>query len=290
MPARFADVLGHRTRYLALGEGSPVLLLHGLSRSLEDWSATLAPLGAHHRVYALDLAQFNAASRDAYAALGDFAHFAKAFLDAVGEHRPLAVIGNSLGGAVALRFAADYPERVAKLVLAGSAGFGRGLLWLLRLLALPGVGELCLALDRLAAEIALRCIFYDPRFATRARVRETLELVRRPGAKRALLRALRAFGSPLGVRAAWRRELAQRLAAHPVPMLVVWGERDRILPVRHLQRVRRLYPHARTHLFRNTGHAPQLERAAAFNRLVLEFLAEAALPDAPKARGRAAGV
>jgi pimeloyl-ACP methyl ester carboxylesterase len=285
VPARFTDVLGHRTRYLALGEGSPVLLLHGLSRSLEDWSATLGPLSAHHRVYALDLAQFSAAPRDAHAALGDFARFARAFLEAVDEPRPVAVIGNSLGGAVALRFAADYPERVAKLVLAGSAGFGRGFLWLLRLLALPGVGEVCLALDRLAAEIALRCIFYDPRFATRARVRETLELIRRPGAKQALLRALRAFGSPFGVRAAWRRQLAQRLATLSVPMLVVWGERDRILPVRHLKRVRRLYPHARTHLFRDTGHAPQLERAAAFNQLVLEFLAETALPAVDAAAG-----
>lgn len=274
-PTCFTDVLGLRTRYLVLGEGPPVLLLHGLSRSLEDWSATLGPLSARHRVYALDLTQFSdAGPRDGHSALGRLAHVALAFLEALGEHRPVTAVGNSLGGAVAQRLAADHPERVAKLVLVGSAGFGRGLLWLLRLLSLTGVGEVCLALDRLAAEIAVRCLFRDPRFVTRERVRETHALVRQPGAKRALLRSLRSFGSPFGLRASWRRQLQHRLAAHPVPMLVVWGECDRVLPVRHFKRVRQLYPHARTHLFRDTGHAPQLERAEAFNQLVLEFLAE----------------
>ncbi|GBF06243.1 alpha/beta hydrolase fold protein [Deinococcus aerius] len=68
--------------------------------------------------------------------------------------------------------------------------------------------------------------------------------------------------------------MREQLAARRVPTLIVWGDHDLILPARHLEEARRHHPHARFHLFQDTGHMPQLERALAFNRLALDFLQE----------------
>ncbi|BDP43423.1 putative hydrolase (plasmid) [Deinococcus aetherius] len=271
----FTEVGGVRTRYVVQGDGPPLLLLHGIGRSLEDWSANIAPLAEHYRVYALDLIGFGYTDKpDVPYSLGGLARFAAHFLDAVGETRPVALMGNSLGGAVAQRFAVAYPERTRALILVNSAGFGREVAAVLRALSVPRLGELLLRPTARNARQTVRSLFHDPTFATEERISRALDLSRQPHAARAFLRVLRDLGDWRGAKAAWREELQERLVRQGVPTLIIWGDHDVILPARLLEAARKSHPHARTHLFRDTGHMPQLERADTFNRLVLDFLQE----------------
>ncbi len=263
-----------RTRYAVAGDAErpPLVLLHGIGRSLEDWSASV-PLAEYYRLYAPDLIGFGYTDKpDISYTLAQLATFVKDFLESVGEARPVALLGNSLGGAVAQTFAVQYPERLSALVLVASAGFGKEVILALRLITVPGLGELLMKPSRRSAENTVRSFVHDPDLVTEERTTHTLNLARQPGAARAFLAAARNLGTWRGVRAAWREELGRRLAELELPTLVIWGEYDEVLPAEHLESATQRYPHAQTHLFRDTGHAPQLERADDFNALVLNFL------------------
>ena len=281
----WCSVGGVRTRYRAAGEAGPaVVLLHGIGRALEDWSETVDALAAEHRVVAPDLVGFGYTDKPKGPyTLESLTRFVGDFLDALGEKEPVVLVGNSLGGAVAQAFAAAQPERVRRLVLVASAGFGREVTLALRLATVPGLGELLMRPSRRGAEHTVLSLFYDPAFATPERVDHALDLARQPGAARAFLKTARALGTPRGVRDAWRADLGRRLAKHTIPTLIVWGENDVILPAKHLPEAAELYPHAQTHLFRQTGHLPQLERAHMFNALVLNFLDSALGPKEARA-------
>ncbi|MPY66564.1 alpha/beta fold hydrolase [Deinococcus sp. SDU3-2] len=276
-PPAFLDVSGVRTRHVQAGSGPPVVLLHGIGRSLEDWSETVGPLAARHAVYAPDLIGFGLTDKpDVPYTLAGLARFVRHYLDAVGETRPVTLVGNSLGGAVAAQFALLFPERTRALVLVNSAGFGQSVTLALRLATVPRLGEVLLRPSPRSARRTVASLFHDPRHVTPERVRWAEHLGRQPGAARAFLRVARHLGTWRGIHPQWRRTLAGDLAGRKLPTLIVWGERDLILPAAHLEEARRLYPHARTHLFPETGHVPQIERAADFHRLVLEFLEEQA--------------
>ncbi|WP_234009289.1 alpha/beta fold hydrolase [Deinococcus sp. NW-56] len=276
-PPTFLEVSGVRTRHVHAGTGPPAVLLHGIGRSLEDWSETVGPLAARHTVYAPDLIGFGLTDKpDVPYTLAGLARFVRHYLGAVGETRPVTLIGNSLGGAVAAQFALLYPERTRALVLVGSAGFGQSVALTLRLVTVPRLGEVLLRPSPLSARRTVESLFHDPRHVTPERVRWAEHLGWQPGAARAFLRVARHLGAWRGLHPEWRRTLAGGLAGRNLPTLIVWGDRDRIVPADHLEEARRIHPHAQVHLFPDTGHVPQIERAADFNRLVLDFLEEQA--------------
>ncbi|MFF2658484.1 alpha/beta fold hydrolase [Kitasatospora sp. NPDC058032] len=272
---RTVTVDGRRVRYRDTGTGRPVLLIHGLARSLEDWSEQHRLLGEGHRVISLDLPGFGGSERlPGPTTLPALAAAVRAFLDEVGVREPVRVAGNSLGGAVAMRLAVDAPDRVHSLLLAGSAGFGREVTAALRILAVRPLGRMLLSRPgRSAVARAERAIFHDPSFATTARIEHALRLADRPGAADAMLEVLADLGSPRGAHEAWRRTLLAGVGALGLPVFVVWGDRDRVLPARHLAAARVALPKARTRLFRATGHMPQIERAEDFAELALDFWA-----------------
>lgn len=275
---QYITVGGVRVRFAAAGEGPPLVLLHGIGSSLEDWQESFAALAARHRVYALDLIGSGFSDKpDVPYSLFGLARFLRHFLDAVNERRPVTLIGTSLGGAVAQAFAALEPARSRALVLVSSAGLGRGVSVILRAMSVRGVGE-WLGADvpeqrRQKAEAGVRGLFADPAFVTPERVALAEARAAQPGAPAAFLSVLRSLGGVLGQKAGWRADIARRLRRQPLPMLIMWGDRDRILPARHLRHARRQYPHARTHLFPDTGHQAQIERADEFVALTLDFLA-----------------
>ncbi|MFH8586116.1 alpha/beta fold hydrolase [Streptomyces celluloflavus] len=271
--AAFVDVDGYRVRYRTTGTGRPVVLLHGIGRSLEDWEPLRAALPAR-RLIALDLAGFGRSQPLPDLRLGALAEHVAKTLDRLGATAPAHVVGNSLGGAVAMRLAVHDPARVASLALADSAGFGREVTWLLRALDLPVLWRLLLRPDEYGARTAERSLFHDPAFATPDRIALARELARRPGAARTTRQVARALGSLSGVRADRRGNLLAAVEALDIPTLVVWGDRDRILPAAHLTHAATALPRARTHLFARTGHLPQIERAAEFAALLDEFWAD----------------
>lgn len=186
-----------RTRYWSAGNGSrTLLLLHGIGRSIEDWVDTLPAFAKRYRVYALDLVGFGLTDKPAADySFAFFAEFVHDFLNTLGINRA-TIIGSSLGGGVALEFAARRPERVDGLVLVGSAGFGRDVSVGLRLVTLPILGEWLTAPDRTNARQTLRSLFHDAALITSERVEQEYRQSARPGVQMAFLRIARALMTP----------------------------------------------------------------------------------------------
>jgi len=277
----FVSVNGRRTRVRLEGSPGdpPVLLLHGIGRSLEDWAPQYPRLSGAHRLIALDVPGSGFSQRMAQrTTLPVLAQGVLETLDAIGETRPVHVVGNSLGGAVGQQLLLSAPSRVRSVVLVNSAGFGAEVAVSLRLLAVPRLGELLTRRPtRHGARMAERLAFADPAVATKERVDHALAIASQPDTAAVMLETIRSLATARGgVKAAWRGELTTGVAALSRPTLVLWGDRDRVLPMHHLDAARRLYPDAQTHLLAGVGHMPQLERPDEFAAIVRRFLQNAA--------------
>ena len=274
----YVTVRDARIRFEQTGdpEAPPVVLLHGIGRSLEDWSAQHELLRADHRVIAVDMPGFGLSQRHpGSTTLATLSDGVWATLNAIGETRPAHLMGNSLGGAVAMRMLVDDPARVSTLTLVNSAGFGKEVAFALRMLAIPGVGrQLLTHIDRRTAPRLERTLFADRAMVTPERIEMALKIARQPDFCAVYLEIARALGSFRGIAAGWRSELLPRVARHGKPTLLVWGDRDHILPAAHLAAAREAFPAAEWHLFERTGHMPQIERPAEFAQLVRPLLAQ----------------
>lgn len=274
----FIAVDGRRTRVRVDGDPDhpPVLLLHGIGRSLEDWAPQWERLAGAYRVITLDIPGFGFSSRPSeLVTLAALAQGVADTLDALGERRRLNVIGNSLGGAVALQLLVLQPERVASLVLVNSAGFGREVTMLLRMLTLPVIGRMATRrTTRASARILERSIFADRSLASRQRIEHAVAIGRQPDSGFVMREIAGELATGRGVKDDWRAELSSAAAQHPRPTLLIWGDRDRVLPAHHLETAQRLMPHAKTYLFNGIGHMPQIECPDEFAGLVLAFFAD----------------
>ncbi|HWB72242.1 MAG TPA: alpha/beta fold hydrolase [Egibacteraceae bacterium] len=271
---RTVQVDGLATRYLAAGSGAPLLLLHGLAEDGSDWRAIMPALGRHRRVYAPDLPGL-AGGVDP---LGDYSSTALArlvarFLDAV-DVRRAAVVGNSLGGLVALRLALSEPARVSALGLVAPVGLGPEVSPFLRAAALPGVGEgwtlwgtTPLGARQRAWSRAL-LLFHDPRRVPPAWLRTQTRLARRPGFLEASLAALRAHVDLRGQ----KEVLAEQLGRLDAPTLVLWGQHDRVLPVTQGQQAVARLGDGALALIPACGHLPQVERPEQVAQRLADFL------------------
>lgn len=272
------EVAGRTVRVASLRPahpaGEPIVLLHGLGGYLEEWTETQQALAQHHAVHALDLPGFGRSQPLDHPTLPAIARHLLATLDELGITEPIHLAGNSLGGAIAMQVAVEAPDRVATLVLANSAGFGKQVTIGLRLLGVPLLGRLLLR-ERSARQVRMNMKnrFYDPAFATEERVALETEFARREGAVASFTAVARTMGTWRGVRPGWRHRLLQSLSKLRIPTLIVWGTHDRILPPAQIIAAARALPHARTHLFPETGHMPQIERTEEFTALVREFVA-----------------
>jgi pimeloyl-ACP methyl ester carboxylesterase len=287
---RYVEVDGHPVRVRESGpvDGAPALLIHGIGRSLEDWQPTHDLLAKDHRVVSLDLPGFGLTRRmKGRRGLAGFADAVIGLLDALAEEdgsapRPVHVMGNSLGGAVAMTVAASHPERVASLLLVNSAGFGREAnvsplpMVYGTLSTLPAVGRRFRGLARSTGLQSLRNVFFDPSKLTDDMIRHAAEVTRQPDFRLTFATTALSLGIPvLGTYPGWRRALLTKIATADIPVMVVWGDADAVLPASHFEAAVAALPNAQSHLFPDTGHMPQLERAEEFAELAAKFVAAA---------------
>ncbi len=271
-----------RVRISGPEDGTPILLIHGIARSLEDWTEAHDLLAVRNRVISTDLPGFGYSRRGRERpSLPAFGRAMAALLNAAGVTAPVHVMGNSLGGAVAMTLAVDHPARVASLTLVNSVGFGSEA----RISALPMAYGVLAALPGLSATFGpkaraagaetIRDLFFDRELATVEQLRHAGKLAKQADFRATFLATAATLGAPVvGVRAGWRRDLLTRVADGAVPTLVIWGDADLVLPPKHLDAARRLIPGARTHLFADTGHMPQVERPAEFAAVAEAFVHE----------------
>jgi pimeloyl-ACP methyl ester carboxylesterase len=273
---RWVDVAGAPVNVIDIGEGgTPIVFIHGLSGAWVNWLENIPHFAESQRVIAMDLPGFGHSPmpRDKISISG-YGRIVDELLDALDIDRAI-IVGNSMGGVIGAEIALQFATRVEKLVLVSAAG---------------------LSIEHQRNEPVLRVlerldnvlIFTGGWAATRS---ETL--TRRPRMRRQMMRlvAHRAEALPAPLIAEQVRgsgkpgfvpaldalsdyPIRDRLGEIECPVLVVWGENDRLVPVRDAHEFGRLIPHAQVEVWPGTGHVAMLERPAAFNALVERFIAQ----------------
>lgn len=275
--AHEVDLHGHRTIYRVAGGGPTVVLIHGMVNSSRHWHAVAERLASSHRVVAPDLIGHgdSATPRGDYS-LGAHAASIRDLLTTIGVERA-TIVGHSLGGGVAMQFAYQYPEMLERLALVSSGGLGPEVSPVLRAAALPGA-DLFIAVTagagrRLGSALGrgLGAIGLRPN-ADVAEVARGYASLEDPARRAAFLDTLRAVVGTRGQRV----DASDRLyLAEAVPVLIVWGGRDSIIPVRHGEDAQRAIPGSRLEVFDDIGHLPQLEAPGRFIAVLERFLREA---------------
>jgi pimeloyl-ACP methyl ester carboxylesterase len=274
---RRVRVDGVDLQYLEAGSGPPLLLLHGHEQSATSWRWVIPVLARTHRVLAMSLPGHGESSPavGGYAPGRDLAPLVADFLDTLGVGS-LHVVGNSVGGAVALRLALADPARVRTLTLVDSAGLGRDVNPLLALDTLPFIGELAIMISRMPGgdvgrtSMSTAMLFAQPSRVPAEFFTEQHALGRRPGQLEASTAMARALFNVSGQ----REVLLDQLPTLTMPTLVIWGERDYVLPVSQAQAAVDRLPDGRLALFADCGHLPHVECADRFATVLSEWLAE----------------
>jgi pimeloyl-ACP methyl ester carboxylesterase len=270
------ELHGQRVTYHLFGEGPPVVLIHGITSSSRTWRQVMHGLAERHTVVAPDLLGHGRSGkpRGDYS-LGAYASGVRDLLAVLGLSRA-TVVGHSLGGGIAMQFAYQFPERVARLVLVDSGGLGEEVSLALRAATLPG-SELVMPwlfspVTRTAGRTTGRVL---GRFGLRpnANVRgllEGLDSLADSEARRAFVHTARSVIDPRGQRVDARDRL---YLSEDMPTMLIWGERDRIIPVAHGERAHRLMPHSRFEVFPGAGHFPFNDDPERFVEVLGDFIA-----------------
>jgi pimeloyl-ACP methyl ester carboxylesterase len=276
---------------LTIGEGPDLLLLHGLGGTKSSFFDTAAALSRRYRVHALDLPGFGGSSKPATAPYGA-PYAAKAVIgamDALGIERA-HIVGNSMGGRVAIEVGLQRPDRVGGLALLSPAVAFVKRDWhpLVRVLR-PELGLLPHSLGRSRIEAQFWALFadrdlVDPSVADIV-VDEFERIYRNPGARLAFLASARAIylEPPFG-----KKGFYPRLAGLRPPALFVWSSHDRLIPERFRPHVERWLPQAEQVVLQGCGHVPQVERPEQTNGLLERFFARVDALGGPASRLRAA--
>jgi pimeloyl-ACP methyl ester carboxylesterase len=282
---------GHALSYVDTGAGEVILFVHGLLGSHRNWRHLVDRVSDSYRVIVPDLFGHGASDKpEADYSIATHAATLRDLLDRLGVDR-VTIVGHSLGGGIALEFCYLFPDRVDRLVLVGSGGLGRqvnpvlrsatlpGAEWVLPVLASPWVRGGAEAVGRVLAAAGWRAS-HDIRAAW-----EGFTSLGDADARRAFLATTRAVMDPGG----------QRVSAHDylpdlvdLPVLVVWGTRDVVIPPAHASRAREAIPGCRVELFEGAGHFPHLDAPDRFAAVLREFMrspGRSTHPDAEDALG-----
>ncbi len=276
---RFAEweleLHGHRVIYRTAGSGPPVVLIHGMLNSSRHWERVALHLADTHTVIAPDLIGHgdSATPRGDYS-LGAHATSIRDLLSVLGVQRA-TIVGHSLGGGVAMQFINQFPQRTERLVLISSGGLGREVSPLLRTAALPGVSALLSAAAHPWALSTLSSA--GDRLARRGSgngdavhaVVRALRPLSDPGAREAFLHTLRAVIDPRGQRVS---AVDRLYLLEAMPTLIVWGERDRTIPIAHGHAAHAAVPHSRFATLPRAAHFPHLEDPEGLAGVLLDFL------------------
>ncbi len=275
---QYIQVQGHRIRYWTQGESGPtVLLLHGISCSVLEWEHNIAALAQQYRVIAVDLLGCGLSDKplEADYTMQGQARFVFEFMDAMGLSS-VHLVGNSMGGCIAMECAAMQPARVLSMVLSAPAGIGRNTLFNFRLASLPVLGELLTKPSMFGLGMIWKLAFHNPAFVTHDMLAEKLVLARMPHAQAVFLQTLRGFVGFGGFLEAPRQAFHSRIQRIQCPSLVIWGQQDQFLPVSHVQVLKPLLANAQYELVDQCGHVPMTEITDHFNQRTLSFLSQQA--------------
>jgi len=268
-------VHGHRRAFVRAGSGPVVLLLHGLGCDHTTWAPVIDSLARTHTVIAPDLLGHGASDKPrADYSVGGYANGMRDLLTVLGIDTA-TVVGHSFGGGVAMQFAYQYPERTERLVLVGSGGLGPEVSTAIRAITTPGfhqvMGVLAAPGLRHAATTAMRLLARSGVSQLRdlGEVADIYDSFKDRGARNAISHVVRAVVDTRGqiVTMVDRAYLTQAM-----PMLVVWGTEDMVIPVKHADTVAQIAPGAQVEVLGNSGHFPHKDHPERFVKILNDFV------------------
>jgi len=237
-------------RYLEEGEGEPLVLLHGLFGALSNFKSLIEYFRNHYRVVVPMLPLFELDIL--HTSVGGLAKFVNRFIEAK-DYRNIHLLGNSLGGHVALVHALKHPERLKSIILTGSSGLfenGMGDTY-------PKRGNY----DYIKKKTELT--FYDPKTATKELVDEIFEITNNR------IKVIKIIAL---AKSAIRNNLGEELNQIKQPTLLIWGNNDTITPPFVAREFNRLIPNSELYFVDKCGHAPMMEGPDEFNSILHKFL------------------
>lgn len=265
---RFVDLDGHSTHYIEMGEGEPVILIHGFFYDSYMWAENIDVLAKHFKVYAIDLWGAGYSTREPL----DFGYKLYAdqilkFMDQLDiPHATLA--GQSMGAGTAIKFCVQNRERVNKLILVSAAGMPNPLPLTGKLFTLPWIGEFFLSLKTDAIRMKnLKDVFiHNKEIITSNYFKNVTRSQKIKGSIEIGLKILRKnfFDKLSG-------EIHQ-LGEMEVPTMIIWGKEDRAVPLNCGKKMHQIIRGSLLEIIDSAGHVPQAEDPEAFNQLSLDFL------------------
>ncbi len=275
LEVQYLTIHGHKRAFVKAGSGPALLLLHGLGCDHTTWLPVIASLARRYTVIAPDLLGHGRSDKPrADYSVGGYANGMRDLLTVLGIDKA-TVVGHSFGGGVAMQFAYQFPERTARLVLVAPGGIGREVSPAIRAITLPGF-QLAMGFATMpgllqATKLGLRSLA-----ATRlSHVRdldEVADIVQHLSdrqARAAITHVVRAVVD-------WRGQVVtmadRAYLTHAMPMCVIWGTDDRVIPARHAELAKQIAPEATVEVIPNAGHFPHKDHPQRFVKVLNDFV------------------
>jgi pimeloyl-ACP methyl ester carboxylesterase len=266
---------GHRRAYVVTGSGPALLLLHGLGCDHTTWAPVIDSLARRYTVVAPDLLGHGESDKPrADYSVGGYANGMRDLLTVLGIDR-VSVVGHSFGGGVAMQFAYQFPERTERLILVGSGGLGPEVTPAIRAITTPGfhqaMGLLTLPGVRHVGTAGMRALAATGVRAARdlTELADIYDSFKDPRTRAAIRHVVRAVVD-------WRGQIVtmsdRAYLTEAMPMCVVWGRNDQVIPVRHAGNAAALAPSARVEIIPNAGHFPHKDHPQRFVKIVNDFI------------------
>jgi len=273
----FYNIHGYRRAYRIAGQGPAVLLIHGIGDNSTTWLDVIAHLASRHTVIAPDLLGHGRSDKPrADYSVPAYANGMRDLLAVLGIDE-VTVVGHSLGGGVAMQFAYQFPHLVQRMVLVSTGGVTREVNPALRFASLPVAQELLGLLQLPGLLPAIRAVGNVLERVGNDLGHETPDLMRvlaalpEAGARSAFLRTLRAVVD-------WRGQVVTMLdrsyLTQGMPVQLIWGERDPVIPVTHARLAQAAMPGSRLEVFAGAGHFPHRDDLPRFLSVVEDFIAD----------------
>jgi pimeloyl-ACP methyl ester carboxylesterase len=283
----YLTIHGHKRAFVKLGSGPALLLLHGLGCDHTTWLPVVQALARRYTVIAPDLLGHGLSAKPrADYSVGGYANGMRDLLTVLGIDK-VTVVGHSFGGGVAMQFAYQFPERTERMVLVAPGGLGPEVTKAIRMITLPGfhqaMGLVTMPGLRQLTKASLRALSTSGLAHTRDldEVAEIVDSFKDPRTRRAIRHVVSAVVD-------WRGQIVTMVdrayLTQAMPMCVIWGADDAVIPVRHAGIAAELAPGAIVEVIANAGHFPHKDHPQRFVKIVDEFVR--AHPAASYHRGR----
>ena len=272
---QYVTLHGHRRAFVKAGSGPALLLLHGLACDHSTWAPVIESLAKRYTVIAPDLLGHGQSAKPrADYSVGGYANGMRDLLTVLGIDKA-TVVGHSLGGGVAMQFAYQFPERTQRMILVSPGGLGPEVTPLIRAVSLPGfhqaMGLLTLPGLRQSGRLGLDLLSRSgiPHTRDLDEVSDIYENFKDPKFRAAIAHVVRAVVD-------WRGQIVtmadRAYLTEAMPMCIIWGDDDSVIPHSHSRRIAALAPQTRVEILPNAGHFPHKDHPERFVKIVNDFI------------------